>query len=126
MSETPTLAHATEFIVSHATDDDLARVVAAVKQRGKVLAAIRAAAVTVGSAVELRKLTPRHLNGLTGTVVRIEGRHGTVRLDADSTVRLRASQSRISIPADQPSYDLSGVPLDSCFPADAGQPSASS
>jgi len=114
---TPTLQSATEFVLSHATDDDLNRLFTAIKQRRAALGSIRTATLTTGTTVRLASLTPKYLNGLTGRIAQIDGKRATVALDADSTDRLRyTSQSRYVVPTDATSFDLRGVPLACCLP----------
>jgi len=65
-------------IVLNANEDDLDRIIQSVKDRRKVLSAARAAEVQIGMACTLTGLSPKYLNGLTGTVVRDpNGRSGT-------------------------------------------------
>jgi hypothetical protein len=119
MPTTPTLAVATDFILSHATEQDLTRITEAVKQRRAALAAVRTASLTTGTPVRIANISPRYLNGLTGTLGRIDGKHATVILDAESTDRLRftPSNKRFDVPFDTASFDLPGVPLSCCLPA---------
>lgn len=103
------------FILTSATKDDLDAIFGAIKMRTSTLKAINAATVTVGAEAELTGLSPKYLNGLTGTVQTIRRERGDVLLDAKSTRALRYSGSRkYFIPADQEKYLLTGVPL-SCF-----------
>ncbi|MEX5711858.1 hypothetical protein AB1484_27085 [Parafrankia sp. FMc6] len=115
----PTLQSATDFVLSHATDDDLTRLAAAIKQRRTALASIRTATLTTGATVRIANIKPKYLDGLTGRIVQIDGKHATVALDADadSTDRLRyTSQSRYIMPTEATSFDLRGIPLTCCLP----------
>jgi Pyruvate/2-oxoacid:ferredoxin oxidoreductase gamma subunit len=113
----PTLQSATDFVLSHASDDDLTRLAAAMKQRRAALGSIRTATLTTGATVRIAGIRPKYLNELTGQIARIDGKHATVTLDADSTDRLRyASQSRFVVPTEAASFDLRGVPLTCCLP----------
>lgn len=114
---TPTLQSATDFVLSHATDDDLTRLAAAIKQRRPALASIRTATLTTGVAVRIANVKPKYLDGLTGRIAQIDGKHATVALDADSIDRLRyTSQSRYVVPTEATSFDLRGIPLTCCLP----------
>jgi len=118
MTTTPALAVASDFILSHATEEDLTRITETVKQQRTTLAAIRTAALTTGMPVQTAGLSPRYLNGLTGTISRIGGKRARVTLDAESTDRLRLSPTnrRFHVPFDATNYDLTGVPLSCCLP----------
>ncbi|MEX5711949.1 hypothetical protein AB1484_27550 [Parafrankia sp. FMc6] len=118
MPTTPTLAVATDFILSHATEQDLNRITETVKQRRTALAAIRSASLTTGTPVRIVNIKPRYLHGLTGTLGPIDGKHVTVTLDAESTDRLRftPSNKRFPVPYEATSYDVPGVPLSCCLP----------
>lgn len=107
-------------IVLNATEDDLDRIIAAIKERRKVLATARASEVQVGMACTLTGLSPKYLNGLTGTVVRDpQGRSGArsfaCKLDEASTKTLRwQASSRFYIAEGVTEYVLPGVPMQ-CF-----------
>ncbi len=118
MPTPPTLAVATDFILSHATEQDLTRITETVKQRRAALAAIRTASLTTGTPVRIANIKPRYLDGLTGTIGQIDGTHAMVILDAESTDRLRSTPSnrRFIVPFKETSYDLHGVPLSCCVP----------
>jgi RNase P/RNase MRP subunit p29 len=73
--------------------------------------------VAVGADVEIVDISPRYLNGLTGTVVRIQGARVTVQLDELSTMRLKCepkSKSKFPVAPDATSYNLTGLPRASC------------
>jgi hypothetical protein len=114
MSEQTTPADVIAFIVARADDTDLSNIIGAVNARRKTLRTIAAASVKPGLAVRLDGLSPKYLNGLTGTVKSVEGQHCTVTLDAASTERL-GWQSRFSLQvrmSQKPdgTYDFGGVP----------------
>ena len=112
----PTLATATEFVLAHATDEDLDRVMSAINQRRSALSAVRSASVKVGTSVRIDKIRPAYLKDLTGKIVRIEREHATIALDEASTERLRNRRgTRFFIMPDVTSYELSGVHLACCF-----------
>ncbi|MCM3883146.1 hypothetical protein [Frankia sp. R82] len=113
-----TLTDATDFILSHASEQDLPQIMEAVKQRHRALAALRTASLTTGTPVRLDRLKPGYLNGLTGILGPIDGKFATVILDADSTKRLRVTSRNKSyvVPSDEARFDLEGVPLVSCLP----------
>lgn len=81
-------------IAANADESDLERVIAAVKARRTALGQVRAAAVQVNAHVELHGLTPKYLNGLTGTVTSITKGKAVVTLDNPSTRRLAAGDQR--------------------------------
>lgn len=114
MSTEPSITDVVAYIQQQADEHDIDSVLAAVKTRRKLLQDQEAAAVKEGSAVELRGLRPKYLNGLAGTVARIESngarRIATVTLDATSTQRL-ASVPKYNSLFGQDSYDFWGIPL---------------
>lgn len=118
MPTEPTLAVATDFILSHASEQDLTHITEAVKQRRVALVAIRTASLTTGTRVRIANIKPLYLDGLTGTICQIDGKHATITLDADSTDRLRftRSNSQFVVPLVETSFDLPGVPLSCCLP----------
>ncbi|MFJ8676813.1 hypothetical protein [Streptomyces sp. NPDC093589] len=88
----PTLESAIGYTTQHATQEDLDRIIAAVKQRAKALRAVRAAAVTKGADIRLGNCNPKYMSGLTGKVVEVHnGRSTTVdiELGPESTETLR-------------------------------------
>lgn len=105
------LQESVSFILTQAGDTDIDRIIDAVKERRKILSKIRAASVAVGAPVRLDGLSPRYLNGLTGTVTKIDGNRCTVTLDEESTERLRWGRTRFHIPASVKEYPLTGIPL---------------
>lgn len=115
--ENITLEDVVTFLSSTATEDDLDAIIGVMNARRKVLHSIAAASVRVGMVGTLRGLSPKYLNGLTGTVTSVKGRAGTVTLDEQSTNRLRASRTRFFIPDGAKKYNLMGVPL-ACIKVD--------
>lgn len=110
-----TISDALEFIRSHATASDIEKIYAATKERTRNLRAVTAARVQAGANATLDGLSPKYLNGLTGTVSSIQGARGDVRLDARSTRDLRYLGARkYFISADTTEFTLRGVPL-SCI-----------
>ncbi|MFG2845930.1 hypothetical protein ACGF12_22590 [Kitasatospora sp. NPDC048296] len=94
------LADATRYILTDATEGDLDRMITAIRDRRDALAKIRAAAVTTGSTVTTRNLKPKYLIGLSGTVAAIDGNRADLDLDEASTDSLRwARQTRFPVPA---------------------------
>ncbi|WP_018640700.1 hypothetical protein [Parafrankia elaeagni] len=118
MPPTPTHAVATDFILSHATEQDLTRITETVRQRRAALTAIRTASLTTGTPVRIANTEARYLDGLTGTIGQIDGAHATIILDAASTDRLRFTPSyvRFNIPSTATSFDLHGMRLSCCLP----------
>jgi hypothetical protein len=109
-----TLTDVATFITSEATEDDIARIYEFCKQRNKTLRTIRAASVQTGAAVELSNLSPKYLNGLTGTVSTITKDRCAVLLDEESTSTLKWSGRGRFVVGEQANYTLNGVPLSSC------------
>ena len=109
MSET-TARDAVAFILARADETDIANILAAVKTRRRLLGQISAAAVKVGATVTLEGLSPKYLNGLTGTVKNISGARCTVTLDEASTNDLGFRSTRFYLLPGQKNYDLNGIP----------------
>ncbi len=103
------------FVVLNADENDLDRIIEAVKGRRRALHEAAAAAVQVGSTVTLHNLSPKALNGLHGEVATINGKRADVLLDEESTAMLRFSRTRyaLSVGSD-PTFVLHGVPLTAC------------
>ncbi len=99
-----------DYIVGSATDSDLSVIINAINLRRKALRAITAAAVTVGAKVTLGGLTPKYLEGLTGTVKSISGARCTVTLDEASTNDLKYRSTRFYVGMEAKTYDLTGIP----------------
>lgn len=110
-----TLADVLQFVASHATETDIGAIHDAARMRTKALHAVRAATVTLGANVRFAGLSPKYLNGLSGTVVEISGQRGTVRLDEKSTAALRRQGRRFYIAPTVAEYEMSGVPLSCCI-----------
>jgi hypothetical protein len=107
-----TLSDALNFILTSASNEDLSRVIDGIKSRRTILQTINAASVSIGASVKLDGLTPKYLNGLTGTVASINGRSATIKLDERSTKELRWSgRKRFFIAGDATEYPLGGIPL---------------
>lgn len=107
-------------ILNHADEDDLARIIDAVRSRQRTLRQLRAAAVEKGATVTLDGLSPKALNGLHGTVETIRKDRADVRLDADSTRQLAWGRTKFASSAraaGDDGYLLNGVPLGCCAAA---------
>ncbi len=103
------------FVVNEADADDLDRIIEAIKSRRRTLRDLRAAVVQKGAAVTLDGLSPKALNGLTGSVETITGQRADVRLDETSTRELAWSRTKFAGPAQSAeTYVLHGVPLGCC------------
>ena len=114
-----TFAEASEYVVSRADNHELDRIIDAVKERRRALRAIVAASVRRGATVQLGGLSPKFLNGLTGEVTAIDGKRATVRLDEESTDRLRYQYSpRYPVADGVTNRVINGVPLECCLPAE--------
>jgi hypothetical protein len=109
MSDT-TPADVIAFIVARADETDLANILNAVKARRKALGQINASAVKVGATVTLDGLSPKYLNGLTGTVKSVSGGRCTVTLDEASTNDLGFRSTRFYVLPGSKTYDLAGIP----------------
>lgn len=108
---TPTLADAFAFI-NIADDTDIERMYNALKMRRKAIAHQRAANVNGGTEGILTGLSPKYLNGLSGTVVSIRGQRADFELDEASTNTLRwTRQTRFPVDPNQKRYTIPGVPL---------------
>lgn len=106
------------YIIDKADESDLDTLTLSIRRRRDALRAVAAAAVTVGASVTIRDVSPKYLNGLTGTVTNIETRArkqiASVELDRESTRRLALSSTKYAYLIDHRSYELSGVPLACC------------
>ena len=111
MQTETSLAETLSFILSKADDADIDRIYSAIRQRQQGLRAIKAAAVSVGAEVALTGLSPKYLNGLTGTVKSINGQRCDVELDETSTMTLRFSGRKFFVPQGVTNYVVNGVPL---------------
>ena len=115
---TATIDSTLDFIAGHADERQIDVIHAALRDRRKALAARRALAVTVGQTVTLDGLSPKYLNGLTGTVRTIKGNRADVLLDEASTLSLRWAGRRFVVPEDTKNYLLTGVPTTCCHVQD--------
>ncbi|MFF3313352.1 hypothetical protein [Streptomyces sp. NPDC002952] len=112
MNEPTTLPQVTAWIGAEASDDDLSRILAVVKERRRMLAAEAAAKVTRGASVEIVNIKPAVLKGMRGTVSAIEGRYADVKLTPQSTAELRVARStKINVPRGIDEYEVTGIPL---------------
>ena len=80
-----TITHVLDFIAGHADERQIDTILETVKGRRKTLDRHRALAVRKDQKVTLNRLTPKYLNGLTGTVTALNDQRCTVTLDEDST-----------------------------------------
>lgn len=113
-TETTTFPDVLAFIASQASSDEVSRIFEAGRQRSRMLRTVQAASVSIGANVVLDNISPKYLNGLTGTVVSIKGARAEVLLDETSTTRLRYSGGRFFVPADETNHRMPGVPLTAC------------
>lgn len=120
---TITLAEVLHFIASDATTDDIERIREFTKNRVRMLRDARSADISIGQVITLQDISPKSLDGMTGTVTKISSgrgkRRATVLLDPTSTQRLRFLRTRFStqIPAGATEFPIEGVPLTCCVPA---------
>lgn len=104
--------------IAVASDDELDAFFAAIKNRRTALLAQRALTVQIGTKVRLTDLSPRYLNGLTGTVSEFRSgrKYVTVMLDEDSTQRLRIEGRRkYHVTPEQTEWPLGGIPTGCCI-----------
>lgn len=106
------------FVLNQASEGDLDALFDAARRRRDALRAIAAAAVSEGDTVTIRDISPKYLNGLTGTVKTIETirnkRCAVVTLDKDSTQKLALSSTKYDWLFNHDSHDLPGIPLSCC------------
>ena len=113
-----TITHVLDFIAGHADERQIDTILETVKGRRKTLDRHRALAVRKDQKVTLNRLTPKYLNGLTGTVTALNDQRCTVTLDEDSTNTLRYTGRRYTVPPTMKNYPLQGVPTSCCEPQD--------
>lgn len=111
---TITIEDVFEYVHGHADEEELDSLVEAFKARRKALSQKRALNVKVGTEVTLSGLSPKYLNGMSGTVETVNGTRADVRLNEASTRRLRYSGKRFYVPEDEEQYLLPGVPKGCC------------
>jgi len=88
MSISTTITDVLGYIATKATLDEVWVIFKAVKDRDRSLRKETAAKVSVGAEVKLDGLSPKLLNGLTGTVRSINGSSANVDLDSSSRLLL--------------------------------------
>lgn len=106
-----------DYVHSRADEQDLEALIQAVKTRRHVLGEQRAATVRIGTAVRLDGLTPKYLNGLTGTVEATRRNRADVRLDKGSTNKLRYAGRKFNVNANVEEHMLMEVPKQCCLPS---------
>lgn len=111
---TITIEDVFEYVHGHADEEELDSLVEAFKARRKALSEKRALNVKVGTEVTLSGLSPKYLNGLAGTVETVNGSRADVRLNEESTQRLRFKGKRFYVPMDEETHLLTGVPKGCC------------
>ncbi|MFE0461861.1 hypothetical protein ACFW1A_21695 [Kitasatospora sp. NPDC058965] len=68
----------------------------------------------LGDSVQIARIQPQYLSGLTGTVINTRVTRVDIELDAKSTRKLaRAKQTRFEVPAGATSFVIHGVHLNS-------------
>jgi hypothetical protein len=124
-SDPVTLTDVLSFIGGHADPDALDTILGVVRDRRRALADVAAHAVRVGATVRLHSLSPRYLNGLTGTVTAIPAarrgakRRCTIRLDQTSVTRLAQADSSYAHLREETSYEMGGIPVAACHLVDS-------
>jgi hypothetical protein len=102
------------FVLNQASEDDLDTLADAARRRRDALRTIAASAVSESDTLTIRDISPKYLNGLTGTVKTIETirkkRCAVVTLDQDSTQKLALSSTKYDSLFNQDSHDLPGIP----------------
>lgn len=93
-------------ILTNADSDDITQVYAACKTRHRALAQMTAATLRTDAPGRTKGLSPKYLNGLTGTIVSTS----SIRLDETSTRRLRFSGRRFYVAPEVTEYLLGGIP----------------
>lgn len=93
-------------ILANASDDDITQVQAACKTRHATLRQMTQATLQMGKPGRTKGLSPKYLNGLTGTITSAS----SIRLDAASTEQLRYSGRRFWVPPEVTEYVLNRVP----------------
>jgi len=114
-----TITDVLTFIRTQAQSADLDRLHEAIKQRDKVIRHIAAAKVSPGSRVTITGLSPKFLNGLTGTVRSINRTVANVDLDRSSKITLAAmdrSKKFWFYYSEENPYAMQ-VPLTCCVPS---------
>lgn len=111
-----TLDQVLDYVHGHADEQEITALYDALNTRRKALNDRRALAVREGLSVRLDGLSPKYLNGLTGTVESISGKRADVRLDEHSTSVLRYAGNKFYVAADVNEYVLHGVPKGCCLP----------
>lgn len=109
---------AAEFI-NIATAEQLERLDQQMRLRRRTLESQRALSVTTGTQATLTNLSPKYLNGLTGTVTSISGSRATVTLDEGSTISLRYAGRKFYVAPGVTNYPATGVPL-ACIEVGSG------
>jgi hypothetical protein len=106
-----------DFILDHASEEEIDRIWQAAQTRQKSLRSRAAAVITVGQEVRLTGISPKYHEGLTGTVTKINGKHAAILLDERSTHVLRVKGARrYLIPPNYTQYEVGGIPLTTCRP----------
>lgn len=111
---TSTFSLALEYVRNHAGNTELEVIFDAASARREELQQIEAAKLTVGATVTIDGVSPKYLNGLSGTIDSLHGSRAGVMLDAASTARLRSASKRYYVPTDVDQFLLSGIPKVCC------------
>ncbi|MEU6972878.1 hypothetical protein AB0A71_35220 [Kitasatospora aureofaciens] len=117
---------ATHAFISTATAEQVELIAAALRSRRLALRPAPADAVAThttsihttsivqiarpGDRVQIDRIRPQYLKGLTGTVIHVRVSRVNIELDAESTRKLAATkQTRFEVPAGATSYVIEGV-----------------
>lgn len=107
------------YLAQHASLPEIEQAITAATARRTSLRSAVATTLTVGRTVRMDRIATKYLNGLSGEITLVDGKHATVRLDAASTLRLRmARQRRFIVPQDATGFPVSGIPLVCLDPID--------
>lgn len=116
-----TIADVITFVASQANEDDIERLLTAIKARRSILSQVRAASLAVGDEVTINGISPAVLNNLTGTVKSISGNRAEVELTVGSTERVAYGRhSRFSASAhhaanEKKGLSVPGIPMSCLF-----------
>lgn len=120
-TSTTTYADVIEYITNHASYAEIDQITQVSRNRFMALGRAQAATLAIGDEVTMHNISPKYLQGLTGTVEEIDTRTEmiAIRLDAVSTTKLQNNgrQRRYFISPLETNYLLTGIPMVTTRPA---------